>query len=687
MSITPLVVKPGVNQVETSLLNEGGWDDSNLIRFRDGLPEVRGGNTLMCATALSGTCRGMFAWDDLVGNIYLAAGTEQRLSIYTSGALYDITPLQATHNPTTPFTTSAATTQITVTDAASNASVLNWINIVNAVAFGGIVLQGLYQVNSVTNTGVYSISVPAPYPLPSQPAGGTAALFTTTNTSKTVTVTLTNHGFVANSVYYVNISTTVGGITLSGAYIVVSKVDNNNFTISSSAAATSSTSGSENGGNVCIQYLMNNGVAAPATGGYGIGNYGAGNYGQGGIGPQTPMQQWTFGQWGRDLIASPTNGSIYLWDPTSGTTGNPATLISAAPAYSTAIFVSGSLEQIVSLGSTVGGAQDPLLVAWCDAADYTDWTASALNQAGSFRLSRGNRIIGGLWGPQQGLIWTDIDLWLMQYIQPPLVYAFQEVGQGCGLVSARAWAVQGQVLYWLSNGNFCRYDGQSVQKIPCPLWDFVFGYLQASTVAGYQDSIFAVPNDDFNEITWYFPSTSSTNAGTVVPTAYVKMSTLDPRVWDKGFENRSAGIGRSGFGPPILCNDTGLLLQQETSYSDGLGNTPPAFIETGWIKIAGGEEKITVERFFPDFKQPTFNGTPTLVQIIIYFADYPNDTPVQYGPYTVTSTTQFVTVHGRGRLMKVRFQSAIPPSTVGTTAGPWWRLGQMRFLTKKTGKR
>ena len=566
MTTTPLTVRPGINQVETSLLNEGGWDDSNLIRFRDGLPEVRGGNTLMCATALSGTCRGMFSWDDLVGNIYLAAGTEQRLSVLNVGTLYDITPIQLMHNVGTPFTTGTNATYITVSDNASNTSQYNWINIINAAAFGGIVLQGFYQINSVTSNNVYSFTSPTPNPAASQGAGGTAALFNTTNTSTSVRVTLANHGLVANSIYMVAISTTVGGITLVGAYIVATKIDANNFTITGGNAATSTTSGSENGGNIRIEYLINNGVALPATGGYGTGAYGSGNYGQGGIGPQTPMQQWTFGQWGRDLVASPTNGPIYLWDPSSGLTNNPATLISVnAPAYSTAIFVSGSLEQIVSLGSTVGGAQDPLLVAWCDAADYTDWTASALNQAGSFRLSRGNRIVGGLWGPQQGLIFTDIDLWLMQYIQPPLVYAFQEIGQSCGLISARAFAVQNQVGYWLSAGNFCRYDGQSVTKIPCPIWDFVFGYLQSSIANGTQDAIFAIANDDFNEIVWYFPSTAATNSGMGVPTAYVKMSTLDMKVWDKGFENRSAGIGRSGLGPPILCNDTGLILQQETS--------------------------------------------------------------------------------------------------------------------------
>ena len=188
MTTTPLAVRPGINQVETELLNEGGWSDGNLIRFRDGIPEVRGGNTLMVSTALAGVCRGMFAWDDLIGNIYLAAGTDQRLSLLTVCVLYDITPLQFTHNPTAPFTTSSDATKITVTDAASNTSVGNWINVVNACAFGGIVLQGLYQVNSYTNSGVYSIASPTPNPATGQTAGGTAALFTTTNTSKTVKV-------------------------------------------------------------------------------------------------------------------------------------------------------------------------------------------------------------------------------------------------------------------------------------------------------------------------------------------------------------------------------------------------------------------------------------------------------------------------------------------------------------------
>ena len=43
MALQKTLFKPGINREGTDYSNEGGWFDSNLVRFRQGLPEKFGG--------------------------------------------------------------------------------------------------------------------------------------------------------------------------------------------------------------------------------------------------------------------------------------------------------------------------------------------------------------------------------------------------------------------------------------------------------------------------------------------------------------------------------------------------------------------------------------------------------------------------------------------------------------------
>ena len=42
MPLQKFVFRPGINKESTAYANEGGWFDSNLVRFRKGLPEKIG---------------------------------------------------------------------------------------------------------------------------------------------------------------------------------------------------------------------------------------------------------------------------------------------------------------------------------------------------------------------------------------------------------------------------------------------------------------------------------------------------------------------------------------------------------------------------------------------------------------------------------------------------------------------
>jgi hypothetical protein len=67
---------------------------------------------------------------------------------------------------------------------------------------------------------------------------------------------------------------------------------------------------------------------------------------------------------------SQANGLIYYWQPASVVSGS-------APLASIAVFVIQDAEIIMALGAEVGGTQQPLLMRWCDAGEFTDWTATS----------------------------------------------------------------------------------------------------------------------------------------------------------------------------------------------------------------------------------------------------------------------------------------------------------------------
>ena len=96
------------------------------------------------------------------------------------------------------------------------------------------------------------------------------------------------------------------------------------------------------------------------------------------------------------------------------------------------------------------------------------------NQAGSYRLSRGSRIMGAIQAPQTTLIFTDTDVWSMSYIGPPLIYGFTIMGTGCGLVAPHAVVTLGRTTYWHGPDGFWKFGDSGVQSMECPVWDYAF---------------------------------------------------------------------------------------------------------------------------------------------------------------------------------------------------------------------
>ena len=675
MAFVPLKLLPGVTTIKTALLAEAQWVSTNLVRFYEGLLQIIGGWSHIVANSVVGICRAIMPWQTVNGNQYIALGTEQRLEIANAGVLYDITPISNTSSAlSSPFFATNASNIITVTDAGGYASVGEWINIATQASVDGLLLYGLYQIQTVPSGTTFTIL--ASSNATSTTTGGTVPSFTTVNTSNSVAVVLANHGLIVGSTFNVNVSTTVGGITLFGPYIVATVTDSSHFSFTAGATASSSATVSENSGNVKIQYLLVNGNAssAPNTG-YGSGLYGAGPYGIGIASGYSTIRQWSFAAWGDFLIANPTNGGIYVWQPGNGLTNNPAALIPQAPAYNAGLFLAMPEQQLVAYGSTgiSSGTQDPLLVRWCDVSDYTDWIASSTNQAGSYRIPRGSRIVGGIQGPQQGLLWTDTSLWVMQYIQPPLVYGFNEVSIGCGLIAKRAICMVGNQVVWMGNNGFFLYQGGSVTPLVCPIWDTIYKNLNISQL----DKITGAPNSSFNEAGFYLPSQNGNGENDT----FVSINLNDGSWTYSNGTNaqnfiRTAWFDQSVIGPPVGVDLNGLVQQHETGTTAD-GSAIKASARTGWFKLAEGQKFISLERMIPDFV--VLQGNPSLT-ITVYVVNYPGDAPTVYGPFPyVSGLTEYIITRARGRLASIQIDSS--------GIGGFWRLGNFLNKVYEMGRR
>lgn len=363
---------------------------------------------------------------------------------------------------------------------------------------------------------------------------------------------------------------------------------------------------------------------------------------------------------------------IYQWNPISSSP--TATVIPAAPPINDGMFVAMPQRQIIAWGSSFTGIQDPLLIRWCDVNNYNSWIGTVTNQAGSYRIPKGSKIVGCIQGPQQGLVWTDLGLWAMQYIGQPYVYSFNEIGTGCGLIARKAAGSLNGVVYWMGPTQFYKLSSGGVEPLLCPIWDVIFQELDNTNGGANLYKIRTAVNARFEEITWYYPTMSS--GGEV--TAYAKYNaTLN--IWDYGTLGRSAWIDQSVLGPPIGADPQSLYLYQHETSNDAAGTAMPSSLQTGYFAISESDEKAYVDQVRPDMKWGYFGGSQSAtVNLTFYVTDYAGQTPQVFGPYAVTQNTQYISPRFRARLVSIGISSS--------DVGSFWRLGNIRYRVTQDGK-
>jgi hypothetical protein len=680
---------------------------------------------------MSGVTRALWAWEDLNVTAHLAVGvdtsTEVGLPIFfeletadgmilledgvdflileqdtpvgtgalfviTNGTIDDITPNLTTDNIAPVVSTTSGSASVQITDmTVLGITQYNSVYIATQISIGGVVLFGLYNCDpdGFSDSDAYTVYARNILGdlLPATSSSSTPVLpsFTTVGPtgpgvsgSPIVTVNLPNYTYSLGDTFPVLVPTTVGGITFYGNYVIQGLIDANNFVIVATQAATSTATGTINGG--LARFIYGYGLASvPAGEGYGVGAYGSGGYGTGqnpDIGVDIDANDWTLDNWGELLMACPDRTlsagetpfqPIYYWQP--GATA--ATLITNAPPVNDGIFVAMPQRQLVAWGSTETGIQDPLLISWSDVGNYNQWIPLVTNQAGNYRIPKGSRIVGAVQGPQQAIVWTDIDCWSMQYIGPPYVYSFNELGTGCGLIGRKAGAAMNGIYYWMGPSQFFTLSGNGVLPLPCSVWDVVFQNLDQTNLQKIRCAV----NSLFNEIQWFYPSVTG---GTGEVDSYVKYNVV-LNLWDYGSLGRSAWIDQSVLGPPIGANPADFDLYQHETSNDADGAPMNSSFQTGYFALGEGDMKSFIDWIWPDFKWGKYDSAQSAtVQLSFLVADYPGQTPTTYGPYSVTQATEYFYTRFRGRLVAIKVASS--------DLGSFWRIGAVRYRYAPDGK-
>jgi hypothetical protein len=590
------------------------------------------------------------------------------------------------------LTTTSMSNLVSVTFPDHGYSIGSTFVVLNQTNIGGISLFGQYAVVSVLNSYTFTFYATVSATATETNFANAQAVVNGVLSGTAVTLTFSIAGYSptpTNLIFAVGATILVSDITpanWNGTFIVTAATPTTVTYTNASATGTWASGGSvsDNGGDEDFVYNITPGPPQTSTL-YGYGVYGTGVYNGAAAAPPllgSPVYgtNWELDNWGSILLALPVNFSpilypgapmlqqgIYAWDPTSGQA--LASIIPNAPSSSNGFFVAMPQRQIVAWGSTQDGVIDPLLVCWCDVNNFNVWAAQITNQAGSFRLSSGSGIVGGLQGPQQSFLWTNISLWTMQYVGPPNVYSFNRVADGCGLISRHAAASLDNTVYWMGSEQFFALSGSGVAVIPCPVWDVVFQQLDRANV----DKITVAANSLFSEITWYYPVVG----GNGEVTNYIRFNASLSQ-WDFGVLGRSAWIDTSALGQPIGYDPANNYIYQHEISPDADGQAMMSFFTTGYFTLNDGSKKTFIDEVWFDAKFGYYDqGQLSTVNLTFQAADFPGQTPTAYGPYPFMQSSTFISPRIRARLLSITMSS--------NDLGSFWRIGLMRYRWQSDG--
>ena len=158
MPLQKILFKPGVNRENTRYTNEGGWYESDKVRFRQGTPEVIGGWARISANTFVGVCRSLWNWATLAGFNLMGIGTNIKFYVENTGVYNDITPIRSTVSlGANPFLGNGTTT-VTVTSASNGAIAGDYVTFSGVTGTYATLLNQEYSIVSILSVNTFTIT-------------------------------------------------------------------------------------------------------------------------------------------------------------------------------------------------------------------------------------------------------------------------------------------------------------------------------------------------------------------------------------------------------------------------------------------------------------------------------------------------------------------------------------------------
>jgi hypothetical protein len=639
--------KPGFNKMVTDSGGESQWVDGDFVRFRYGLPEKIGG------------------WSQLTNSNNTLPGVARAQHDFTS-------------------------------------------------------IAGEKYVAIGTSQGLFLYYAGEFYDITPLDTAITGATFDATTGSATVTVNKTAHG-LQDGRYITFSSVTVP----TGSGYATSDFEDNTFEVLNKTANTfeitmpSNSTGTTSGtGSAQIDpYVIVGPTFQTAGFGWGTDTWGSDTWGTESATSDVILDPgiWSLDNFGQILIATIHNRKTFTWNAGDASPRTQrAALMSGAPTKTILTQVSDRDRHVFHFGTetTIGDSttQDPMFIRFSDQEDFNTYAPTATNTAGTFRLDKGNEIVGAVSGKDYTLVLTDTSAYVIQYVGPPFTFSVRQVGTNCGLIGQNALSYSNGIVFWMSGeGGFFMYDG-TVKAIPCLVEDFVFTNSGDNLGINYNSSqlVYCEHNTLYNEINWFYPASGSEQINRCVVYNYAE------NVWTTSSLARTSYLDQSVFNLPYATdyNKTALpnfpiqgitakygastyyAHETGTDQVNSSGTTSiNAYIQSGDFDISAtrditgqstgmadfrgdGEFIMSMKRFVPDFKVLTGNSKITLL-----LNDYPSGTATSspLGPFTITSSTDKVDTRARGRLLAIKIEN----DGVGET----WRYGTLRVDARPDGRR
>ena len=666
--------------------------EADKVRFRQGTAEKIGGWVRISSAVFLGVCRSLRNWTTLGVQNLLGVGTHLKFYISNGGQYYDITPTKTVRTLTSPFATVNGSTTVTVTDAAGGYLNEDFVTFTGATAVGGLTISGEFKISFSSGT-TYTITAASAASSTTSGGGTVFAVYQVNVGPQTVTALVGwgagawgagawGEGGTSSEALRIWNQSNFGEDLIYGPrgaplYYWDATIGYLPSTITLTIATPCVVTTTLNLPNLTAIVLETSG-ALPTGLSVGVTYY------------TRYVSATTF-----NLSTTPTGALIDTTGSQSGvhkisqrgvllSSLNGATGVPTSQNY---FLVSDASRFVLCFGTNEIGSStvNPMLLRWSDQENPVDWTPTATNQAGSLTLSRGSRIITAIQTRQEILVFTDSAFYSLQYLGPPFVWGSQILADNISIVGPNAVAIASGVVFWMGLDKFYMYDG-SVKTMRCDLRKFIFNDLNMAQ----SDQIFAVTNEGFNEVWWFYCS-----SGSMAIDQYVVYNYLED-IWYYGTMARTAGLDSGIRQFPIAATYSNNIVEHENGLNDqetGTATAINAYITSSQFDIGDGHNFAFVYRMLPDI---TFNGSTSNSPVAtMYLNGLKNsgsglNNPASVGgsnSANVTGTAmipveQFtgqVFTRIRGRQMQFKVESDQLDMT--------WQLGSPRIDIRNDGRR